>query len=107
MIQKSYDNSGSLYLIPTPIGNLDDITIRSLNILKMVDIILCEDTRNTGILLKHYDIRKSLVSCHEYNENKIIDKVVIHDKTHIDLYFKGFKDLKYLNSNDSIMGCYH
>ena len=76
MIQKSYDNSGSLYLIPTPIGNLDDITIRSLNILKMVDIILCEDTRNTGILLKHYDIRKSLVSCHEYNENKIIDKVV-------------------------------
>ena len=76
MIQKSYNNSASLYLIPTPIGNLDDITIRSLNTLKMVDVILCEDTRDTGILLKNYDIHKRLLSCHEYNEEKMIDTVV-------------------------------
>ena len=76
MIQKSYDNTPSLYLIPTPIGNLDDITIRSLNTLKFVDEILCEDTRDTGILLNHYDIKKKLVSCHEYNESKMIDYVI-------------------------------
>lgn len=77
MIQKSYDDSASLYLIPTPIGNLDDITIRSLNTLKTVDVILCEDTRDTGILLKNYDIKKKLISCHEYNENKMIDEVIL------------------------------
>ena len=76
MIQKSYNDTPSLYLIPTPIGNLDDITIRSLNTLKTVDVILCEDTRDTGLLLSHYDIKKKLVSCHEYNEDKIIENVV-------------------------------
>ena len=76
MIQKSYNDTPSLYLIPTPIGNLDDITVRSLNTLKTVDVVLCEDTRDTGLLLSHYDIKKKLVSCHEYNEDKIIDNVV-------------------------------
>ena len=76
MIQKSYNDTPSLYLIPTPIGNLDDITVRSLNTLRTVDVILCEDTRDTGLLLSHYDIKKKLVSCHEYNEDKIIDNVV-------------------------------
>ena len=76
MIQKSYNNTASLYLIPTPIGNLEDITIRSLNTLKFVDVILSEDTRNTGILLNNYDIHKKLVSCHEYNEDKMIDSVI-------------------------------
>lgn len=76
MIQKSFNDTPSLYLIPTPIGNLDDITVRSLNTLKTVDVILCEDTRDTGLLLSHYDIKKKLVSCHEYNEDKIVDNVV-------------------------------
>ena len=76
MIQKSYDNSPSLYLIPTPIGNVDDITIRALDTLRTVDELLCEDTRTTSILLKHYDIKNKLTSCHEYNESKIVDYVL-------------------------------
>ncbi len=76
MIQHSYDDSASLYLIPTPIGNLDDITVRALNTLKQVDVLLCEDTRDTGLLLKKYDIKQTLLSCHEYNEDKIVGKVI-------------------------------
>ena len=73
MSQISYNDTASLYLIPTPIGNLDDITIRSLNTLKEVDLVLCEDTRETGKLLSKYDIKKKLVSCHEFNEDKVIE----------------------------------
>ena len=76
MRQKSYDDSASLYLIPTPIGNLDDITVRALKTLETVDFILCEDTRETGKLLSKYDIKKKLVSCHEFNEEKIKSNVV-------------------------------
>lgn len=77
MSQKSYDNSPTLYLIPTPIGNLDDISIRCLNTLKEVDVIFSEDTRVTSLLLSHFEINKKLVSSHSYNEdvtsNKLID----------------------------------
>ena len=76
MIQKSYDGSPTLYLIPTPIGNLEDITLRSLNTLKSVDMILCEDTRETAKLLSKYDIKKKLVSCHEFNEEKVKSNVI-------------------------------
>ena len=76
MNQKSYDDSASLYLIPTPIGNLDDITVRALKTLESVDLILCEDTRETGKLLSKYNIKKKLVSCHEFNEEKVRSYVV-------------------------------
>ena len=76
MIQNSFDNNPALYLIPTPIGNLDDITIRAINVLKDVDYLLCEDTRVTSNLLKHFDIEKKLVSCHEFNEDKIKEKIL-------------------------------
>ncbi len=68
MRQKSYDGSATLYLIPTPIGNMEDITFRAVNILKEAELVLCEDTRVTGILLKHLEIKKRLVANHEHNE---------------------------------------
>jgi 16S rRNA (cytidine1402-2'-O)-methyltransferase len=66
----------ALYLVPTPIGNLEDITLRALNVLKSVNTILAEDTRTSGHLLKHYDINKPLVSHHAFNEHKTIDALI-------------------------------
>ena len=74
-MQKSYDGNACLYLVPTPIGNMDDITARSLEILRKVDVIFCEDTRTSSVLLKHYDINKKLISCHMFNEDTVKDKV--------------------------------
>ena len=68
-------NSG-LYIVSTPIGNLDDITLRSLEVLKKSDIILCEDTRRSLKLLNHYKIKKKLVSYHKFNERKELQKII-------------------------------
>lgn len=78
MIQKSYENSeyGKLYLIPTPIGNLDDITLRAIKTLEMVDIVYAEDTRETLNLLKYLKINKKVESCHKYTEMKHKNKIV-------------------------------
>jgi len=66
----------SLYLVPTPIGNLADITLRALEIIKSVDVILAEDTRHTHVLLNHYQIEKPLESFHSHNEHKKVRKLV-------------------------------
>ncbi len=65
-----------LYLVPTPIGNLEDMTYRAVNILNSVDVILAEDTRTSGKLLKHYDIKKPLQSFHIHNEHKKVEQVI-------------------------------
>ena len=76
MIQKSYNGKPALFLIPTPIGNMDDITIRAKKIIEEVDYLLCEDTRVTSQLLFTLGIKKRLVSCHDHNEDKVKYKIV-------------------------------
>lgn len=73
MSQKSYNNTPTLYLIPTPIGNMEDMTFRSINILKQVEVVFSEDTRVTSLLLKHFEINKKLISSHKYNEAENAD----------------------------------
>jgi 16S rRNA (cytidine1402-2'-O)-methyltransferase len=70
------DNKSGLYIVSTPIGNLDDITLRSLDILKNSDIILCEDTRRSLKLLNHFSIKKKLISYHKFNEKKELNKII-------------------------------
>ena len=66
---------GKLYLIPTPVGNLEDITLRALRLLKEVNLILAEDTRTTSHLLKHYNISTPLLSHHKFNEHRQVEKI--------------------------------
>lgn len=65
-----------LYLVPTPIGNLEDMTYRGVRILKEVDFILAEDTRKSGKLLKHFDVSTPMISHHQHNEHKVVDSIV-------------------------------
>jgi 16S rRNA (cytidine1402-2'-O)-methyltransferase len=67
---------GVLYLVPTPLGNLKDITLRSLEVLNTVDVILCEDTRTSSKLLQHYQIQKPLSPYHQHNEHKILTHLI-------------------------------
>ena len=76
-VQKSYLDSGStLYLVATPIGNFDDMTFRSIETLKSVDYIYCEDTRITKVLLSHFDIKTPLRNYHIFNENLVCDDII-------------------------------
>lgn len=74
-----------LYLVPTPIGNLEDITLRAIRILKEVDLILAEDTRSSGKLLRHYNVTTNMHSFHMHNEHKVLEKVIQKLKTGIQI----------------------
>ena len=111
MIQKSYDKSASLYLIPTPIGNMEDITFRALETLKMVDYVLSEDTRVTSLLLSHFSISKKLVSCHEHNKDDLKEKILqdilsgkniglVTDRGTPIISDPGYKVVRYLTEHD-------
>lgn len=68
--------SGKLYIVPTPVGNLEDMTMRAIRTLKEVDLILAEDTRTSGILLKHFDIHTPMRSYHKFNEHETIETII-------------------------------
>ncbi len=66
---------GKLYVVPTPVGNLEDMTMRAIRVLKEADLILAEDTRTSGILLKHFEIKNALQSHHKFNEHKTVESI--------------------------------
>ncbi len=67
---------GTLYVVPTPVGNLEDITMRALRVLREADLVLAEDTRTSGNLLRHYDIHRPMLSFHKFNEHQIVSSIV-------------------------------
>lgn len=110
MWQTSYDGTPSLYLVPTPIGNLDDMTFRGIETLKMVDVIFSEDTRVTLQLLNHFNIKKKLVSLHDHNEEDVKNLVLnyLKDGSNVALVTDrgtpiisdpGYKTVKFLKDN--------
>lgn len=110
MWQKSYDGSPSVYLVPTPIGNLEDMTFRAINTLKMVDVIFSEDTRVTLQLLNHFKIKNKLIALHDHNEDVVKDKVlgylkegknvaIVTDRGTPIISDPGYKTVKFLKDN--------
>ena len=76
MWQKSYDDTPSIYIVPTPIGNLDDMTFRAISVLKMVDVVFSEDTRVTLQLLNHFEIKNKLIHMDDHNEESVKESVL-------------------------------
>ena len=110
MWQKSYDNSPSVYIVPTPIGNLEDMTFRAINTLKMVDAIFSEDTRVTLQLLNHFEIKNKLIHMDDHNEETVKDMVldylrngknvaIVTDRGTPIISDPGYKTVKFLKDN--------
>ena len=110
MWQKSYDNSPSVYIVPTPIGNLEDMTFRAINILRMVDVIFSEDTRVTLQLLNHFDIKNKLIHMDDHNEELVKNNVlsylidgknvaIVTDRGTPIISDPGYKTVKFLKDN--------
>ena len=110
MSQKSYDGSNSLYLIPTPIGNFEDMTLRSIDTLKMVDILFCEDTRITKQMLNRLEINKKLISSNDHNEESTKNLAIkyleegknigiVTDRGTPIISDPGYKTVKFLKDN--------
>lgn len=110
MWQSSYDDSPTLYLVPTPIGNLEDMTYRSINILNTVEVIFSEDTRVTLQLFNHFDIKKKLIALHDHNEDSEKEKVleylkngksvaIVTDRGTPIISDPGYKTVKYVTDN--------
>lgn len=110
MWQKNYDGSPCLYLIPTPIGNMDDMTYRAVKTLENVDILFSEDTRVTLQLLQHFNIHKKLIALHDHNEDVVKGKVleylkngmsvgIVTDRGTPIISDPGYKTVKYVSEN--------
>ena len=108
MWQRNYDDSPSLYLIPTPIGNMEDMTYRGVRILNEVEVIFSEDTRVTQNLLRYFDIKKKLISLHDHNEELVKEKVlqylnegknvgIVTDRGTPVISDPGYKTVKYVS----------
>lgn len=76
MSELSRNDEGRLYLVPSPIGNLGDMTYRAVEVLRQADVILCEDTRTSSVLLRHYQVQKPLTPYHQHNEHKVVQSLV-------------------------------
>ena len=85
MDKENPQSAGTLYIVATPVGNLEDITFRAIKILKQVDLIAAEDTRHSKKLLSHYEIHTKLISCHEHNEAAKTPQLITHLKSGLDI----------------------
>jgi len=85
MDKENPQSAGTLYIVATPVGNLEDITFRAVKILNQVDLIAAEDTRHSKKLLSHYEIHTKLISCHEHNEAAKTPQLITHLKNGLDI----------------------